>query len=945
MPESAIEKIRRRSATLRIQSFLRMVKGYRAGVDLAWHTWEKLYDSKQNAYYYFNKNSKASQWFRPYLLGSVQKQGELPLTDYDYFSTPGYLSSRTKIHQLTVQEAVDVAKDAFAFGDKYSYSSEDDDGAYVVHDVPRGVLEPPGDWHPDPNPDDFGDTGLLSATTGDASKWTCPACKYVNRAGLMRCEICEGPKPEDGDKQVEVSALQMLKRLKSKGLVDDKTGSDENKTKTGKGKRRGSIFRPNENNQTRATHLDDRIGGHFLETDKVHTPIEFDTTAQEQVLALANDMVCAIDRETKTYDTSEDDEISGGSDSDNSEDSFDGTFGIQDPPNIYVVFNPPLASTDSELSKLRNRNQRDRKRAEQRALRSKEMIVLTECENALDSSNKDTVKRACRMADALIESSGITELNSDLLRTFVELRRWGRELGISKRKIDGMYPSGKANAPRPNNFRPCCWRRQHLVGSYMDMKGKSGQDVLHYGRDGPVKDDAKSLEEETSRKGVASLVGGERTENSMVAKHGERKATDLKPTSSDLVPLPSNSMNIKGPKSQSATKCVSVQRQEEESVPGGNINSGRDGVGDETKPSTFGSLGGPTEEEIAAANLTIFGVLEGKLGRIMRINIHEGPGDHLGQRYAISEGDADLSSGYHQFATFFAWSFPYPGTTRYDVFTKTDPVWRSKVSSDQVTKTRHRPKKKKVLTDGFVASDDKQLGWNHELTFYAFYNPVPDACRYYVSEMYNPYRNKLTLSSARGGWTPLFNMFAFPGRMYTIFRMERPRAEPNEDETINLYQVSPEQSLPDGDDGKGGVCKWVPQFSFYGCESKFPGTIGCSIQQRMGKTGDLNHRVSNLLESHNSRIVDEIEKSTVEWSITEQFYAWALPVRGTVKIYCQVAKRPLRYKITREFPVRPWRSLLAFYAPVHPRGWLYFKNAKRTIPFKKDSRDNKRAGL
>ena len=47
------------------------------------------------------------------------------------------------------------------------------------------------------------------------------------------------------------------------------------------------------------------------------------------------------------------------SDSDSSKDSFDGKFGIQDPPNIYVVFNPPV-STDSELSRLRSRNQRTR---------------------------------------------------------------------------------------------------------------------------------------------------------------------------------------------------------------------------------------------------------------------------------------------------------------------------------------------------------------------------------------------------------------------------------------------------------------------------------------------------------------------------------------------------------------------------------------------------------
>ena len=123
---------------------------------------------------------------------------------------------------------------------------------------------------------------------------------------------------------------------------------------------------------------------------------------QEQMSAVANDLVSAIDQETKTYETSSDE--GDVSDSDSSEDSFDGKFGIQDPPNIYVVFNPPLASTDSELSRLRSRNQRTRLRADQRALRSKEMIVMTECENALDSTSKETVKRACRMADALIES-------------------------------------------------------------------------------------------------------------------------------------------------------------------------------------------------------------------------------------------------------------------------------------------------------------------------------------------------------------------------------------------------------------------------------------------------------------------------------------------------------------------------------------------------------------
>ena len=282
-----------------------------------------------------------------------------------------------------------------------------------------------------------------------------------------------------------------------------------------------------------------------------------------------------------------------------------------------------------------------------------------------------------------------------------------------------------------------------------------------------------------------------------------------------------------------------------------------------------------------------------------------------------------------------AWSFPYPGTIKYDVFTKTEPVWRSKITSDQVSKTRHKPMARKILSEAPVAADDKQLGWTHELTFYAFYGPVNASCRYFCSEMWNPYRNKLTLSNARGGWTPLFNLFAFPGRMYNIFCLRRPRAEPNEDEMIELYRVSPYNSLEDSihvhQNGTTSTYKWMPQFSFYACESAFPGTVSLTGQERVGATGDVSMRISMSSYAHDSRVVDEQEKTTVEWNVVEQFFAWPLPVRGTIKIYCQVAKKPLRYRVTREFPIRPWKSLLSFFAPVHPRGWEVFENAKRAL--------------
>ena len=165
-----------------------MVKGYRTAVDLAWRTWEKLHDSKQNAFYYYNKTSRQSQWFRPHLLGT--QRGELPLTEYDYFATPEYLSSQTKIHQISPEEAADVVEDKFVFGLNTHILEDEKD--YVVHDVPKDVLHPPGR---EPHPEDDGDTGLLSATTGDSSRWTCPA-NMLTVQGCCAVKYVTVPNPE-----------------------------------------------------------------------------------------------------------------------------------------------------------------------------------------------------------------------------------------------------------------------------------------------------------------------------------------------------------------------------------------------------------------------------------------------------------------------------------------------------------------------------------------------------------------------------------------------------------------------------------------------------------------------------------------------------------------------------------------------------------------------------
>ena len=156
---------------------------------------------------------------------------------------------------------------------------------------------------------------------------------------------------------------------------------------------------------------------------------------------------------------------------------------------------------DSHLAKLRGVNQRARFRNNQRVLRQKEEIVLMSCEQALDSTNIDTITNAVRMADALIKAVGIHVLHSDLIRTFVAVRKWGKEIGGSKRYLGGLYPSTQQKDP---NFHPCTWRRKDLVHEYLkdstkqtkgtkgtrkkqpNGKEKTRHNVLHHSGGGPV---------------------------------------------------------------------------------------------------------------------------------------------------------------------------------------------------------------------------------------------------------------------------------------------------------------------------------------------------------------------------------------------------------------------------------------------------------------------------
>ena len=63
MSSNALEKLRRRSAAVRIQSNIRRRQHHRWTVQLAYNTWEKLIDHKQSAFFYYNHTSVGLIYF------------------------------------------------------------------------------------------------------------------------------------------------------------------------------------------------------------------------------------------------------------------------------------------------------------------------------------------------------------------------------------------------------------------------------------------------------------------------------------------------------------------------------------------------------------------------------------------------------------------------------------------------------------------------------------------------------------------------------------------------------------------------------------------------------------------------------------------------------------------------------------------------------------------
>ena len=241
----------------------------------------------------------------------------------------------------------------------------------------------------------------------------------------------------------------------------------------------------------------------------------------------------------------------------------------------------------------------------------------------------------------------------------------------------------------------------------------------------------------------------------------------------------------------------------------------------------------------------------------------------LGERYTINRGVAP--EGYHHIYSFFGFNFKYPNTTQYEVYTKTKPVPRMNIASNERRGLAHRPEDR--MGKGVEHSaDDKHIGWRFEFSFYAFYDPkMEGTLESIVSDMYNPYRCKIDTEAPLGGWRRLFALYILPSSMFTMFEVTTGRAVPNQDVMISFHRISMKSHLEEQVDIHGRPVQFLPQHSFFAFDRPFPNTKKYMVHERVDLFGAT--RLSRG-EAHKSNVVDEEEEKTIIWNEIYHFYCW-----------------------------------------------------------------------
>ncbi len=570
---------------------------------------------------------------------------------------------------------------------------------------------------------------------------------------------------------------------------------------------------------------------------------------------------------------------------------FQKDFGAPHIPFEHTVYDPPKHSGHPSVLLMRKRGIRVRASTRRRTVRYQEYRILPFLDEAMRSNDTYTVRRGIAMAMELRKQIGIENMGYAILHGTVAARKRLREL------LDGDEDDEDGFAIEPP-VKPFSMRDDFLenMTEIPPIKSKEWHKFT------------------LAQLAELKLRIGKKPEE--WRKPPERKQPRFAPVCWGKRATKERELAIEYARKSHNTGEEDKRAAKEKLKEGLKKRSEQIGI------LSAEEISQANEAEIRTANRMVFGYgFEALGGRLIRVNVHAGPTDHLGERSTISLGEAP--KGYHQSFSFFAYDFPFPNTTKYDVYQKSYPVPRIKIASNERRGLQHRPEDRENKGTEHEA-DDKHLGWTFSFSFYAFYDARhKGTLENIVSEMYNPYRCKVSISAPRGGWRRLFAMYTYPCSMYTVFELETGRAPPNSDVMIKLHRVSMESSISDTKSDY-----FQPLFSFYGFDRQVPNTKKYCVHCRDDLHGATRISQSN---AHNSNVVDEEEEAIIRWREIYFFYAWEVPVRGSTKFYVQVTDHPHRYRISTKMAERPWRPLLTFYAYMAPNGYKELTNQREPI--------------
>ena len=175
-------------------------------------------------------------------------------------------------------------------------------------------------------------------------------------------------------------------------------------------------------------------------------------------------------------------------------------------------------------------------------------------------------------------------------------------------------------------------------------------------------------------------------------------------------------------------------------------------------------------------------------------------------------------------------------------------------------------------------SDD----WNAKFDFYAFYTKIAGTVRFDIQSIQNPTCYKVTMGKPIGYWIKVADFYAYRATRFNVLESAKGQTK-----------VTWSRAIADCDEPG-----WNHAFSFFAFDDCFPGVAQFYVQSRQEKKAFKITKSDPMLD----------------WKREADFYAFEVPVRGTTRIFVQVAWEPLRCKVALDRARKPYRDLFSFYA-------------------------------